>query len=233
MEINRYPWHGVIVAGGSGRRFGGGIPKQFLPLGRKTVFEWSLQVFISISNLRSMTIVVHSDWLPDVERLTEKYPMPNFHYQIVPGGEYRQDSSRSGVEAVRGDPHDLVCIHDAARPFIQPSLVNRILETAHAVGSAIPVIPIHDSVVSVQNGIVMDYPDRSSLVRVQTPQAFRLHIIKEAHQAAQSAGIHNAVDDGILVMGAGYPVASVAGDPNAIKITSPEDFVILKHLIGE
>jgi len=227
MQSPQQPWHSIIVAGGSGERFGIPKPKQFYPFQGKPILLWSVSAFLKIPNLASLIVVVHPDWLIESRKILRNLLREDFPIKIVPGGKYRQNSCRRGLEAVSGDPADIVLIHDAVRPRISPELIFKIIRTTHTVGAAIPIIGVKDSLVTVADGLVLDYPDRLSLSRVQTPQGFKLEIIREAHLKAVEDNIPNAPDDGFLVLHAGYPIATVIGEPFNFKITTQEDLKAL------
>lgn len=216
-------FHVVIVAAGSGNRFGALKPKQFCTLGDKPVLRWSIDAFAVFETLESLVVACHPDWMDEAESIASSSPVSN-RITVVPGGESRQDSCRLGLETLSGDPRAPVLIHDAARPWISPKLIESILASlASGCSAVIPVIEVTDSVIIHHNNIVIDYPDRSSIARVQTPQGFRLGVILEAHRFAVRRGIRTFTDDGAVALEAGYAIAVVPGDPDNRKITVPED----------
>jgi 2-C-methyl-D-erythritol 4-phosphate cytidylyltransferase / 2-C-methyl-D-erythritol 2,4-cyclodiphosphate synthase len=216
-------FHAVIVAAGSGNRFGASKPKQFCTLGDKPVLRWSIDAFGVFDTLESLVVVCHPDWMDEAESIASSSPVSS-RITIVPGGEHRQDSCRLGLETLKGDPRTPVLIHDAARPWISRKLIDTILTSlASGCSAVIPVISLTDSVIIHHNNIVVDYPDRSSIARVQTPQGFRLGVILEAHRFAVHRGVSMLTDDGAVALEAGFAVAVVPGDPDNRKITVPED----------
>jgi 2-C-methyl-D-erythritol 4-phosphate cytidylyltransferase len=145
--------------------------------------------------------------------------------KIVAGGERRQDSVRQGLSAIDGDP-DLVLVHDAVRPFLTREMITGVLEQAAKHGAAVVAIPMRDTVKQVGTDRLIECTvDRRSLWLAQTPQAFRLALLREAHRKAEQEGIH-ATDDAQLVERLGHRVALVEGSAENIKITRPEDLAI-------
>jgi 2-C-methyl-D-erythritol 4-phosphate cytidylyltransferase len=149
---------------------------------------------------------------------------------LVEGGERRQDSVAAALDRCEG--HDWITVHDAARPLTPPELFRAVLEAARTVGAATAGVPCVDTVKQVQHGRVSATLDRSSLIAAQTPQAFSADLLRRAHAHAASHGIA-AGDDAALVEAIGEPVAVVPGDPRNIKVTFPQDLVLLRALLAE
>jgi 2-C-methyl-D-erythritol 4-phosphate cytidylyltransferase len=139
----------------------------------------------------------------------------------VTGGSTRAASVAAGLAAVPDDA-DLILVHDAARPFATPELVSRVLEALGQADGAVPGVPLTDTVKRVSAGLVVETPDRSQLVAVQTPQGFRADVLRRAH--AQPAEVLAAATDcASLVEATGGRVAVVEGDPANLKVTTPDD----------
>ena len=189
-----------MVGGGSGRRFG--TPKQYEMIGSVRVIDRSVAVARSMSD--GVVVVV-----PPQDAVREG---------AVAGGATRSDSVRAGLAAVPADA-TIVCVHDAARPLASAELYRRAIAAVHdGADAAIPGIPVTDTIKVVADGVVVSTPDRSTLVAVQTPQAFRAGVLRAAHEAGG-----DATDDATLVEGLGGVVAVVAGETTNRKITVPED----------
>jgi 2-C-methyl-D-erythritol 4-phosphate cytidylyltransferase len=205
----------VVVAAGEGRRFG--APKQFVALSGKAVLDWSLRAFSAHPRIASIVLV-----LPDEERgASYRRAYPEIK-AAVQGGPRRQDSVANGVRVIDGGPDDIVLVHDGARPLIDAELISRVIEEAERSGAAVPVIGLDDTVKEVADGRVIRTLDRSSLVRVQTPQGFGLALLRRALEAATASGFEGT-DEASLVERLGERVAIVAGDARNIKITEPGD----------
>ncbi len=189
-----------MVGGGSGQRFG--TLKQYEPLGDSRVIDHARTVAEVASH--GVVVVVPA---ADAER-----------EHAVAGGATRSDSVRAGLAAVPADA-TIICVHDAARPFATPALFRSVIAAVEAgADGAIPGIAVTDTIKVVADGVVMSTPERSSLVAVQTPQAFRAAILRRAHDDAAAS-----TDDAALVERLGGHVVVVAGDPRNRKITHPND----------
>lgn len=193
----------VIVAAGSGTRFGGA--KQYLELAGSRVVDRSVGVAAQVSD-GVVVVVPASDVAAESARLAAD--------SVVAGGPSRAASVRNGLVAVPSDA-DIICVHDAARPLATPDIYERVVhEVRSGAAGAVPVVPVTDTIRSVDGGVV----DRSTLQAVQTPQAFRAELLRAAHTDAA-----DATDDASLVEAAGYAVVAVDGHPRNIKITHPDD----------
>ncbi len=193
----------VVVAAGSGTRFGGA--KQYLELAGSRIVDRSVAVAAQVSD--GVVVVVPAG---DVEAESARLAADS----VVAGGPSRAASVRNGLAAV---PHeaDVICVHDAARPLASPEIYERVVqEVDSGAAGAVPVVPVTDTIRSVDGGVV----DRNALQAVQTPQAFRAELLRMAHADAA-----DATDDASLVEAAGYAVVAVDGHPRNIKITHPDD----------
>ena len=191
----------VVVAAGSGARFGG--QKQYALLGDQRVLDWSVETARLVSD--GVVIVVPSE---DVEREGG-----------VAGGSTRSESVRNGLGAVPADA-TIICVHDAARPFASEHLYREVIsQVVRGADGAIPGLPVTDTIKQVSpTNVVIATPDRSSLVAVQTPQAFRASTLRDAHSLGAEG-----TDDAALVERAGGKVVVVAGEEMNRKLTTPQD----------
>lgn len=213
----------VIVSGGTGRRFGSSKPKQFSSLADQTVLSCSVNAFCNFTGLQELIIVSHPDWLDETRKIL-KDTIRTGQIKIVAGGEFRQDSSRLGLEAITSSDSIPVLIHDAVRPWISTELIHSILAAVlSGCCAVIPVLSTHDSMVMIRNGIVTEYIDRSEIGHVQTPQGFFLNVIRKEHRRAFASGKRHFTDDASLMLAGGYPVMAIPGDPLNKKITVPGD----------
>ncbi len=201
----------ILVAAGSGSRFGGAVAKQFLLLGGRPVVRWAAEA-----------LVPHVDLLQpvgDAELIGEALA-GLAHLPVVAGGAQRQDSVRAGLEALAVHAPDAVLVHDAARPFVPAGVVEGVLAALAAHAGAIPAVPVTDTIKRAAGGVVGATVPRENLFRAQTPQGFRFETLLRLHRAATGA----ATDDAALLEAAGLDVAVTAGAEQNIKITHPEDF---------
>jgi 2-C-methyl-D-erythritol 4-phosphate cytidylyltransferase len=224
----------VVVAAGNGTRMGSPIRKPYLYIGEMPILILTLQKFLSISSITEMVLVVHPTEIERTHRLLEEYKMTKIRLAI--GGEERQDSVVAGVAAL-SDHVEYVLIHDGARPFVSPSLIERILIEVKQKGAVIPAVPVKDTIKVVNElGEISYTPDRRSLWAAQTPQAFSLSTLRTALQQAREKGMRGTDDASILEM-LGYPVYITIGEWTNMKITTPEDLLlgeaILRMMEGE
>jgi 2-C-methyl-D-erythritol 4-phosphate cytidylyltransferase/2-C-methyl-D-erythritol 2,4-cyclodiphosphate synthase len=218
----------IIVAAGRGTRAGGAIPKQFQPLAGKSVLSRTLEVFLSHGEIAHVQPVIGADDRPLFEAALKQLANPpgNRLRPAVAGGATRQHSVRNGLEALAraASAPSLVLIHDAARPFASPALIDRAVVAGRAHGAAVPGVPVTDTIKVVrEDGRVTDTPRRESLRAVQTPQAFAFAPLLAAHRAAAEAGLDAFTDDGALAEWAGLPVMVFAGEPGNRKLTEAAD----------
>jgi 2-C-methyl-D-erythritol 4-phosphate cytidylyltransferase/2-C-methyl-D-erythritol 2,4-cyclodiphosphate synthase len=204
----------ILVAAGTGSRFGGGVPKQFLPLGGKPVIRWAAEALLP-----------HVTWLQPVgEAGAIGAALEGLgHLPVVAGGAQRQDSVRAGLEALAGLAPDVVLVHDAARPFVPDFVTVGVLAAVGAHEGAIPAVPVTDTLKRAEAGVITATVSREKLFRAQTPQGFRFATLLALHRAASPG----ATDDSALLEAAGLAVAISPGAAQNIKITHPEDLQLL------
>ena len=222
----------VILASGSGTRINKEVPKQFLELSGTPLIIRTLKPFEKCSSMDSLILVTLSDYIDKTWELVNRYRLAKVK-KIIQGGETRQESSKNGIDAC-GDDTKFVLIHDAVRPFITNSLLNRLIKALNKHDAVVPVIPSADTKIETdQDGFIVKIPTRSTLWRVQTPQAFSYHLIKLAHAKAMEDGVKSATDDSSLVLRIGHPVHTIKGDEKNIKITLPIDIYIANKIFRE
>jgi 2-C-methyl-D-erythritol 4-phosphate cytidylyltransferase len=209
----------LVPAGGLGTRLGGRTPKQFLQVGGATILARTLTHFVRHPSVRAIVVAAPAEHLARTRRLVARsgrHPV-----EVVAGGATRQESVWQALQAVPGDV-DVVLVHDAVRPFIDRRLIDAVVAAAVAHGAAICALPIAETVKRVRDAVVETTLDRSGLWAVQTPQAFRAALLREAHDKARREGVV-ATDDAMLVEWLGQPVRVVPGLAGNVKITTPED----------
>lgn len=212
----------VVVAAGRGLRAGGGIPKQYRPIPGGTAIERSLALFAGHAEVAMVQPVIHPDDQEAFQHVAARFRLLPAAY----GGATRQDSVRSGLQALAAHKPDIVLIHDAVRPFASPALISEAIATATKNDAAVPVLPVADTIKTVNaQGLVTGTLDRSLLRAVQTPQSFRFTAIADAHRRALEAHRNDFTDDAALAEWAGMTIATFAGEASNIKLTTPEDFL--------
>lgn len=218
----------LIMAGGSGERFGAGIPKQLAPLRGKPVLAWSAGIFARTPRVAGIVLVGPA---ADEEKFRAALPTEVVvkTKAYVPGGATRQESVANGLAALpKGTTH--VLIHDAARPCLSEALRDAVLDGLGKHDAVIPTVAATDTLVHVRDGRVESVVDRASIARVQTPQGFRLDLIAKAHREAKARGFESS-DDGSLVLALGEPVFAIEGERINIKVTFRDDLAIAEAIL--
>ena len=211
------PFAAVIVAAGKGLRAGGAVPKQFADWRGKPLVRHSAETFARLG-ARPIVVAVPADALVQAQQVLSDIES----VQIVSGGPSRRESVARALEALAPAGPAMVLIHDAARPDLPRSVVERLLGALATQPGAIPVLPVVDSIAVAAGGLMASAARREELRRVQTPQAFRYADILAAHRAWDGAA--DAGDDAQVARAAGLPVALVEGDERLRKLTFAEDF---------
>ena len=222
----------VIVAAGEGRRMGGQLPKPFLLLAGHPLILHTLGRFAS-SLVRKVILVAAEKELPRCRELLASDPrLQSLELTVQAGGMRRQDSVHRGL--TRLDPDcEVVVIHDGARPFVSPQLIDRCVETASRDGAVVVGVPARDTIKRVTDDrLVEETPPRDFLWEMQTPQVFRSEMIREAYDRAQREGAE-ATDDAALVERLGMRVRLLEGERTNIKITLPQDLLLAEAMIRE
>jgi 2-C-methyl-D-erythritol 4-phosphate cytidylyltransferase/2-C-methyl-D-erythritol 2,4-cyclodiphosphate synthase len=210
----------VVVAAGRGERAGSGVPKQYREIAGVPIIRQSVLALLGVPAIRSIQPVVHpEDDGKFADALGGLKTLPP-----VSGGATRQASVLAGLEALVPRRPDVVLVHDAARPFASPSLIERAI-VAGEKGAAVPALAVTDTVKTVDNAFVTSTLDRNTLRTIQTPQAFRFDFLLEAHRKAAAAGRNDFPDDASLAEWAGMRVSVFEGEPENIKLTTPDDFL--------
>lgn len=219
----------VVLAAGQGRRMGAGENKVLLDLAGAPVIVHTLRVFETDPSCKGIVLVIRNDEKEQFRALVEDYRLKKVR-TFAEGGKERQESVRSGLAVIKMDQEEIVLIHDGARPFITHREIARVTEAAAESGAALLAVPVKDTIKQVTDFTVERTLERKSLWAAQTPQAFRLFLIRRAHQ--ESLETHfMGTDDVSLVEQMGLPVKIVEGSYRNIKLTTPEDLVIAQTFL--
>ena len=203
----------LIMAAGKGERLGGGMPKQYRPLGGKPVLRWAVETLANHPAVSSARVVIGEGQAELARAALGGLDVGEF----IAGRAERADSVRAGLVAIGGD---VVLVHDAARPFCPPAVIDRLVAQLEFFEGAAPVLPVGDTLARLGDGLV-EPVDRAGLARVQTPQAFQLEPLRRAYAAWTGAA---PTDETTVLRAAGMRVAAVDGDPALDKLTTPADF---------
>jgi 2-C-methyl-D-erythritol 4-phosphate cytidylyltransferase/2-C-methyl-D-erythritol 2,4-cyclodiphosphate synthase len=223
----------LIVAAGRGSRAGGGLPKQYRTVGGRSVVARTLDVFLAHPQIADVLTVIHPDDRAHYDAATEAVPIKGRLLAPIHGGESRQESVLAGLEALEKRSPSLVLVHDAARPFVTPAMIDRAIAAAARSGAAIPGFAVTDTIKVVdEDRKVVATPDRRALRAVQTPQAFDFALLMKIHRQAADQALFSFTDDAALIEWAGLPVEVFEGDPDNIKLTHPADFDEAERRLG-
>lgn len=220
----------IIPAAGLGLRMGSDIPKQFLLLDGKPILHHTLSVLEQCSAVDEIVLVVSEKEIePTRKQMAAAHPKVA---RVIVGGEERQDSVGNGLQSL--DPAtDIVIVHDGVRPFVSTGLINATIEAARECGAAITAIPVTDTLKKVNaDGRVERTVDREGLWRVQTPQTFRVSLLKEAFAKARADGFYGT-DEGALIEYLGKEVKVIAGSEFNIKITQTADLALAETIAAQ
>jgi 2-C-methyl-D-erythritol 4-phosphate cytidylyltransferase len=220
----------IVAAAGQGRRLGAGSNKVFLPLGDKPILAHTLAVAEASPMVDEVIVVTRPEDIPMCHQVVTAGPYRKVR-QIVAGGKERQDSIAAGLKAV-APVAEWVAVHDGARPFLSPVLLERVIAAARDTGAAIAALPVKET---IKRGNTEDMVtatlERRGLWAAQTPQVFRRDWLAAAYREAEING-WQATDDAALVERAGYPVKLVPGEEVNIKITTPGDLALARALMA-
>ncbi len=209
----------LVPAGGLGTRLGSRTPKQFLTLGGATILARTLAHFRRHPDVRAIVVAAPAEHLARTRRVVGRSGRPVV--EVVAGGATRQESVWLALQAAPAGV-EIVLVHDAVRPFVDRALIDAVVTAAAAHGAAICALPIAETIKRVRDGVVETTLDRAGLWAVQTPQAFRADLLREAHDKARRDGVVGT-DEAMLVERLGHPVRVVPGLAANVKITTPED----------
>ena len=215
--------YAVIVAGGSGTRMGSSMPKQFLDLRGKPVIIHTVKAFLDAFPEISIILVFPESYLTEGEELMQLY-FPEIDIKVTTGGTTRFHSMQNGLRMVT-EP-SVIFVHDAVRCLVSPALIRRCFEQALEKGSAIPAVPVRDSL-RRRVGTGTEVVDREGVVQIQTPQTFRSEVlIPASHQVFRP----EFTDEATVVEASGVEVHLVGGEETNIKLTLPTDLVMAEMI---
>lgn len=217
----------VFLAGGTGARMGSSVPKQYLSVNQKPLALYSFEVLASMPEVVEFVVVCEPQY--ESMFLSSGRLQHGLKLKFARPGQRRQDSVYNGIEQLKENL--LVCIHDSARPVIEPLTVGRAIEAAGQWGASAIGVKVK-STIKVCDGeqLVLDTPDRASLWEIQTPQVVKLELLKEGFNYALEQRL-TVTDDVSLVELLGKPVKIVEGSYSNIKVTTPEDLAFIEKLI--
>lgn len=228
----------LILAGGSGSRVNGELPKQFIKINNVPMLVHTVRCFKNHPDIGYICIVAPNEYTDMTQNVLSQY---NENVDaVITGGNSRMDSSYNGIMYLAGSfsPEDIVLIHDAARPNVSKRIISENIEMSKKKGSAVTVIPVQDTVLKCGgDSTIQEYVNRNELYYVQTPQSFKLGVIAKAHEAIRAMIKNKEIDqsqitdDSKLLYLSGENVSTVVGDKLNIKVTTKEDFSIICNIM--
>ncbi len=225
--------HALVLAGGTGTRFGAATPKQLLDLDGSTVLAHAVRRLAQHPEVDWIVLVTHAESAREAHRVAVAEPKVA---TVVSGGATRAESTRLGLAAIPDlADDDLVLVHDAARPLVTTAVVDACLAGLVDHDAVTPAVESVDTLVEVDaDGTVLRGVDRASVRRVQTPQGFRAGVLRRAHAAAARLDADPTDDCGVVLAHVpGARVAVVAGDERNLKITRPADLDLARRWLHE
>ena len=217
--------YALVVAAGRGSRFGATLPKQYLPLGGVGVLRHAVAALCDHPRVSNVLVTIR----PEDRALFDSAVAGLCLLPPVAGGSTRQDSVRLGLEALAVYHPEHVLIHDAARPFPDARLIDRVIDALERAPAAIPCLPLRDTIKCGEDGFIRATIDRSALWRAQTPQGFHFAAILAAHQTAKGCAL---TDDAAVAEAAGLVPLIVGGSEDNLKVTTEEDLAAAERLIA-
>jgi 2-C-methyl-D-erythritol 4-phosphate cytidylyltransferase / 2-C-methyl-D-erythritol 2,4-cyclodiphosphate synthase len=217
--------YALVVAAGRGSRFGGGQPKQYLPLAGRMVLYHAVAAFARHPRIAGVQVMIRPEDRAVFDDAVAGLP-------VLPpcaGGATRQESVRLGLEALAPHQPQYVLIHDGARPFAAAVLIDRVVDALDRAPAAIPCLPLRDTIKRAEGGLIRTTVERSQLWRAQTPQGFDFAAIRAAHGVAAGGDL---TDDSAVAEAAGLMPVLVPGDEENLKITTPEDLAAAERLLA-
>ncbi|MCF8305267.1 MAG: 2-C-methyl-D-erythritol 4-phosphate cytidylyltransferase [Ignavibacteriales bacterium] len=219
----------IIPAGGSGKRFGGNIPKQFIEVSGREIIAYTLEVFNNNDIIDEIIIPVSAEFHKKMEEIVKREGFTKIT-RIVDAGKERCDSVFNGFTAIRSEENDLIVIHDAARPLLTTQILNNAIASAKIYNAVTVAVPVKDSILS---GIekVQKYVSRENLYHIQTPQIFLAKYLADAYEKGYKKDIL-PTDESIMVHNASYDVYICNGSSQNFKITTQEDLFIFEAILN-
>ena len=220
--------YAIILASGSGSRYGSDIPKQFIEISGKTILEHTIEIFEKSNVIDDIIIVI----TPEYRHVAENILLKNSYKKVshlLNGGKTRKDSSFIGINSIE-EAEANVLIHDCARPLLTQKIITDCIESLKKYDAIGVAIPSTDTIIEVDNNLITTIPERSKLMQIQTPQCFKLSLIKKAHELSKND--QSFTDDcGLILKHNLADVFVIQGDIENIKITYPNDILIANEIL--
>jgi len=223
----------VILAAGNGSRFGNDIPKQFIEVENKTIFEYAVEKFEINQNINEIAIVANFIFVEKIKEIIKKNNWKKIKLVLI-GGKERFDSSFVAVRAFANKKNTNIIFHDAARPLVSSDIINNVINALKYYNAVNTAVAITDTIVKINNEKqIIEIPNRNNYLKCQTPQAFNIETIKQAYENGLKDKNFTATDDCSIVKKylPNEKIFIVNGEERNIKITYMEDIFVFKSLI--
>ncbi|MDQ3748582.1 MAG: 2-C-methyl-D-erythritol 4-phosphate cytidylyltransferase [Acidobacteriota bacterium] len=220
----------IIVAAGSGARFGAEKPKQFLEILGKPLIIYTLERFEFCPTVDEIILVLPVVEIENFQKTVGKYNLKKL-VKTAAGGKSRAESVFNGLNSIDSKRTEIVAVHDGARPLVSAEEITNTIEKAREIGAACLVADVTDTIKEVRDGKIVGTIDRKQLRRALTPQAFRYGILKRAFETADLS--EAVTDECFLVEKLGYEISVVEGSAQNIKITTEKDFALAEILLQQ
>jgi 2-C-methyl-D-erythritol 4-phosphate cytidylyltransferase len=221
----------LVLGAGRGERLGATVPKAFVPLCGRPLLLHALAAMLAAPEIDVAMPVIGRFDLSRLKALESELALFSGLLPAVIGGAERQDSMLAGLAALPADV-GFVAVHDAARPLVTSEAISRVVTAARRSGAAILAVPLRDTIKRVRAGLIVETPNRSECYAAQTPQVFRVDVLREALAKAAAEGFIGT-DDAEIVERIGVPVTVVSGDPSNIKITDRADLIAAERWLQD
>lgn len=219
----------IIVAAGTGKRFGSDLPKQFLKIKDKPILQICLEKFFQVERINSIILVSNKDYLDITQNILQKFNTSK-KIEITVGGKERQDSVWNGIHTALNFNPKIILIHDAVRPLVSSILIDKIIDATIKHKAAIPAIPVKDTIKVREGDFLVKTLDRNLLYAVQTPQGFETSLLISAYQKAFEENFYST-DDANLIERLGTKIKLIEGEQSNLKITTKEDLLFANTII--
>jgi 2-C-methyl-D-erythritol 4-phosphate cytidylyltransferase len=220
----------IIVAAGSGQRFGGKTPKQFIEIAGRPLVIHTLGSFENCPEIQQIILVLPAAETAKFLQIAGKYNLKKLA-KVVAGGKTRAESVWKGLNAIRPATAEIVAVHDGARPLVSVGEISATVSKAQETGAACLAAAVTDTIKEVRDGKIVRTIDRNILRRALTPQCFRYELLRRAFENADLS--EAATDECYLVEKLGHEISAVEGSARNIKITHPEDLIAAENLLKQ
>lgn len=227
----------IILAGGVGSRMGGETPKQFLPVCGTPIIIWTIRRILGCRGFEKLVVAIHPSWEGEFRRMVADAGIDEGKLLLTHGGKERHDSIAKALVAIHAysdvAEEDVVVIHDAVRPFVTVDILERSISAASEYGACVATIPAIDTMLKVEDGVVVSVPRRASLYHGQAPDSARILLLERALASLTQEERRTITGTAQILVVKGIPVKAIAGNPRNMKITTPTDMELAERYLKE